>query len=168
MAFLLTDGEEAPCVRGEAARNPTTEAGLPAALNREFESVEEAEAFICHRVAYPREPAPWRLETVSATRTRPLADIVDGLGFASVSFDYALPRSDADLRLDVSPFAFDVAPGEAETVRIAGREARLVRGREAGTYVLQWRSGGLSFYVLARLPQDYPLQDLVRVLETIE
>lgn len=157
-----------PCAKGDAAVNPTSEAGVPVALNREFETVAAAEAFICHRVAYPRDPRPWRLETISATRTRSLADIVAGRGFASVSFDYALPQTGGDFRLDVSPFPFDVAPGNPETVRVAGREARAVQGREAGSYILQWQAEGLNFYVLARLPQDVPLADFIRVLDTIE
>jgi hypothetical protein len=170
MLFALLTAEDersatqASCVSGPDARS----SGRPVTLNEAFASVEDAEAFICHRIAYPRENHGWRLENVSATRNAPARVIAAGRGFASVTLDYAPLQSSADLRLEVSPF--DIAPvtyGDIQEVRVMGEPARLIRGSDPTLVVLQWEAEGYNFHAIARLTDDFPLQDLYAVLNSI-
>lgn len=140
----------------------------PVTLNEAFASVAEAEAFICHRIAYPRETHGWQLETISATRNAPARVIARGYGFASVTLDYALGGSNADLRIEVSPF--EIAPvtfGDIQDVQVMGETARLIRGADPGLVVLQWRTEDYSFHAIARLSDGFGLQDLYAVLNSI-
>jgi hypothetical protein len=142
--------------------------------DRGFETIEEAEAFICHRIAYPRDPKGWLIEDLSAVRRAPPHEIAQGRGFASVTLNYRLAKGNAslrnaDLRIEVSPFAIDpVTYGIVDRVKIMGAKADVIRGDDPNLVILQWRSSGYSFYTEARLSDDFSLDDLLTVLNTIE
>jgi hypothetical protein len=139
------------------------------AADRSFETVDEAEAFICHHIAYPRNPDGWLYEDISAVRRAPTHEIAQGRGFASVTLNYTLGRTNpADLRIEVSPFAIDpVTFGVVDQVKVMDSRADLIRGKDPDHVILQWRSSGYSFYT-ARLTPDFSLQDLLSILNSIE
>lgn len=132
-------------------------------------SVAEAEAFICHDVAYPRDTGPLELEQISASRSGPAASVGRGLGFASVTLDYALPGNEgADLRIEVSPFRIDpVLYGIVDRVEIMGAEANVIQGKDPSLFIVQWEANGFSFYTEARLAASFGLPDLYTILNSI-
>jgi hypothetical protein len=146
----------------------TTDSYLP--VNDSFETIIEAETFICHEVAYPRSTPGWAMEHISASRSGPAADVGRGLGFASVTFDYLRPDNRAaDLRVEVSPYHIDpVAYGIIDQVKIMGSKANLIQGNDKSLFILQWEADGYSFYAEARVTDDFGLPDLYNVLNSIE
>ena len=134
-----------------------------------FYSIGEAERFICHDVAYPRQPRGWLVENISATRSAPAAFIGRGIGFASVTLDYMqLNNEAADLRLEVSPFEIDpVTYGIIDHIPIMDSQATLIQGLNASHYILQWQADGFSFYVEANLADDFGLTELYDILNSI-
>lgn len=139
------------------------------AADRSFQTIEEAEAFICHRIAYPRDPNGWLVEDISAMRRPSTREIAQGRGFASVTLNYVLGRTGADLRIEVSPFAIDpVTFGIVDQVRIMDTKADLILGKDPNHVILQWRSSGYSFYTEAQLTPEFTLEDLFAVLNSIE
>jgi hypothetical protein len=177
VTILLTSAEAGPSALQVACLedNDTSATGAgQLAGDRGFETIEEAEAFICHRIAYPRDPKGWLMEDISAVRRASTREIAQGYGFASVTLNYRLAKGNtelrnADLRIEVSPFAIDpVTFGIVDQVKIMGAKADLIRGKDANHVILQWRSSGYSFYTEARLTDDFSLTDLLAVLNTIE
>lgn len=135
-----------------------------------FDSVDEAEAFICHEIAYPRDPQGWVYEDISAVRRASPRWIARGYGFASITLNYTLGRANpADLRIEVSPF--EIAPvtyGIVDRILIRDAHADLIYGKEPGHVILQWRNDGYSFYTEAKLTPEFTLDDLMAVLNSIE
>jgi len=137
--------------------------------DRGFKTMEEAEAFICHRIAYPRDTRGWLIEDISAVRKPSTRAVAQGQGFASVTLNYVLGRTAADMRIEVSPFAIDpVTFGIVDRVSIMGTWADLIRGKDHNLVILQWRSSGYSFYTEAKLTDEFSLDDLLAVLNSIE
>jgi hypothetical protein len=133
-----------------------------------FESIEEAEAFICHEIVYPRATGGWIIEHVSASRSRPAADIVRGIGFASVTLDYGRIQGGADLRIEVSPFRIDpVLYGIVDRIEIMGAQANVIQGKDPSLFIVQWEANGFSFYTEARLAASFGLPDLYTILNSI-
>jgi hypothetical protein len=133
-----------------------------------FESIEEAEAFICHEIVYPRATGGWIIEHVSASRSRPAADIVRGIGFASVTLDYGRIQGGADLRIEVSPFRIDpIEYGIVDRVEIMGSEAKVIQGKDPTRVYLQWEAEGYSFFSEAQITADFGLEELYAVLRSI-
>ena len=134
-----------------------------------FETVDAAEAFICHHIVYPRNLKGLSVEYISASRLAPARDIVQGHGFASITLDYKLAgNAGTDLRVEVSPFEIDpVTFGIVDQVKIMGVDANLIRGKDPNLVVLQWQSSGYSFYSEARLTAQFSMTDLLAVLNSI-
>lgn len=171
VTLLLTSGEGASS-RDVACND---DAGVPSIsgplvpVNSALDSIEEAEAFICHRIAYPRDAGRWTLEHISASRSAPAAAIARGRGFASVTLDYELRRSEADLRVEVSPFHIEpVIYGIVDEVRIMGAPANVIQSNEPGLVMLQWEADGYSFFVHAELTADFTLDEVYEILNSIE
>lgn len=152
---------------GVAGESPTREGFIP--VNSSFDSIAEAEAFICHDVVHPRSTPGWVMEHISASRSGPAAYVGRGLGFASVTLDYQQLNSPAaDLRIEVSPYHIDpIGVGTADEVEIMGTQASLIQGLNPNHYVMQWEADGYSFYVEARLTDGFGLPELYRVLNSI-
>jgi hypothetical protein len=139
-------------------------------INSSFESIDEAEVFICHKVVYPRLATGWILEHISASRAGPAAYVGRGIGFASVTLDYGrLSRSSADLRIEVSPFHIDpVSYGVVDRIDIMGAKANLIQAtNDPNLVILQWEARGFSFYVEARLQDGFELDELYAILNSI-
>ena len=177
VTILLTSTETGPSALQVACLEDNDASATGAgqlAGDRGFESIEEAESYICHRIAYPRDPKGWLMEDISAMRRPSPREIAQGRGFASVTLNYRLAKGNislrnADLRIEVSPFAIDpVTYGIVDHVKIMGARADVIRGDDPNLVILQWRSSGYSFYTEARLSADFSLEDLFAVLNTIE
>ena len=165
---LLHDGDdERELMAGCGAQDESLERFVP--VNDSFDSVDEAEAFICHEIAYPRQAPGWMIENISASRSGPAALVGRGVGFASVTLDYMLlNRPGADLRVEVSPFRIDdVTYGIIDHVDIMDSEAKLIQGLDDNHFILQWQANGYSFYVEAHLADGFDLHDLFTVLNSI-
>jgi hypothetical protein len=138
-------------------------------VSRGFESIPEAETFICHQIVYPRKTEGWSIENISASRSRPPADIVRGVGFASVTLDYARLQGSGDLRVEVSPFRISsIDYGIVDRVEIMGAEAKVIQGKDHSWVYLQWEARGYSFYTEAHLTDDFGLADLYAILRSIK
>ena len=48
-----------------------------------------------------------------------------------------------------------------------GAQANLIRGKDPNLVVLQWQSSGYSFYSESRLTDQFSLEDLLAVLNSI-
>jgi hypothetical protein len=172
VTFLLSSKDEGPSALQLACLDDSGASATGAgqlAGDRGFATVEEAETFICHRIAYPRDLNGWLIEDISAMRRSTARDTALGQGFASVTLNYVLGRSKADLRIEVSPFAIDrVEYGVIDKVRIMGATAELIKGLDSNHVILQWRSNGYSFYTEARLTDEFSMADLLAVLNSIE
>jgi hypothetical protein len=169
VTILLAGGgaAERTAACGVTGESPTQEGFLP--VNSSFDSIAEAEAFICHDVVSPHSTPGWVMENISASRSGPAAYVGRGLGFASVTLDYQqLTNPDADLRIEVSPYRIDpIGNGTADQVKIMGTRANLIQGLDENHYVLQWEADGYSFYVEARLTDGFGLPELYHVLNSI-
>jgi hypothetical protein len=137
--------------------------------SQSFDTVEEAEAFICHQVAYPHSTPGWTYELISASRSGPAAYVGRGIGFASITLDYMQPNNPAaDMRVEISPY--QIAPvtyGIVDQVELMGSQANLIQGNQPDYYILQWEAKGFSFYVETHLTDDFRLPDLYDVLNSI-
>jgi hypothetical protein len=135
--------------------------------DRGFRTIEEAEAFICHEILYPRDPKGWLMEDISATRRAPTPDRL--VPFTSVTLNYQLDRRGPDLRIEVSPTVIEpVRFGIIDHLELMGTTADLIRGLDENHVILQWRARGYSFYTEARLDVGFTFNDLLAVLKTIE
>jgi len=170
ITLLLTSGDPsagrlATCGGDDNA--PTASGGVIPVSNA-FQSIDEAEAFICHDVIYPRDPHGWLIEHVSASRSRPARDVGRGLGFASVTLDYMRLNSKADLRIEVSPFHIDpIEYGIVDQVQIMGSQANVIQGKDPNLVILQWEAAGFSFFTEAHTTDDFGLQDVYAILNSI-
>jgi hypothetical protein len=145
----------------------TSQAFVP--LNDSLETISDAEAYICHDIVYPRDTANWKMEHISASRSGPAAYVGRGLGFASVTLDYVLPRSsNADLRIEVSPFQIDpIVYGIVDQVEIMGADANVIQGNDPSVVIVQWEADGYSFYTEAHLVGEFDLPQLFAILNSI-
>jgi hypothetical protein len=174
VTILVTSAGQGPSPLQAACLDDGTSAVGRLGGDRGFESIEGAEAYICHEIAYPRDPKGWLMEDISAMRRASTRELGRGQGFASVTLNYRLthgnvPIRNADMRIEVSPFTIDpVTYGIVGHVKIMGARADLIRGKDPNLVILQWRSRGYSFYTEARLSPDFSLDDLLTILNTIE
>jgi hypothetical protein len=172
LAMLLTSGGSASgqlvdC--GGVYGAPTTSDDTSMPTNNSFDSVADAESFICHTIIYPTDPHGWLMEHISASRSRSAADVGRGLGFASVTLDYMRLNSDADLRIEVSPFHIDpIEYGIIDHVQIMGTDAKVIQGKDTSRVFLQWEANGYSFFTEAKLTDDFGLEDIYPILNSID
>jgi hypothetical protein len=134
-------------------------------INNTFESITEAEAFICHEVPSPQSTPGWRMENISASRNGSKY-----VSFASVTLDYARPDDPAaDLRIEVSPFHIDkLGYGIVDKVEVMGSDADLIQGLDQSHFILQWEADGFSFFVETHITPDFGLPQLYDILNSIE
>jgi hypothetical protein len=173
VTILLTSQDPQPLSALEIAcleERGAAETGGGLSPDSNFETVADAEAYICHRIAYPQDLGDWRIEDISAVRRPSAREVAERRGFASVTLNYVLGRSKADLRIEVSPFAIQPAEfGIVDRVPVMDTKAELIEGMDRpGHVVLQWRSSGYSFYTEAQLTDEFSLEDLLAVLNSIE
>ena len=166
--LIFANGGSAEQASVCGAGEPASDRFVPS--NDSFESIEEAQRFICHDIAYPRQARGWIFENISASRSAPAAVVGRGLGFASVTLDYMLLNNrGADLRLEVSPFEIDpVTYGIIDHIQIMDSQAALIQGLDENHYIMQWQANGFSFFVEAHLSGDFDLAGLYTILNSIE
>jgi hypothetical protein len=182
VAIFLADGDEPvatpvtaddlACVTGDLATNPINQFGRVEERIEDFLTLEQAEAFLCHRLAYPRETQGWVLNRIRARRGRPLADTRQGIGDAYSLLDYADPARPwryIIFRHAVLPFVDQIKHNSAdEPLRVHGRDGFLSHGGTAGEVVVaSWDEAGMQFRVTTVLDADFTLDDFLAILESI-
>ncbi len=169
LAVLLFANGDSSLQAGACGPDVPSDGDRYVPTNDTFNSIAEAEDFICHDVAYPRSTPGWMVENISASRSGPAALVGRGIGFASVTLDYTLlNEEDADMRIEVSPFVIDpVTYGIVDHVQIMDSQAKLIQGLDESHYIMQWQADGFSFYVEANLTDDFDLTQLYEILNSI-
>jgi hypothetical protein len=169
LGFLLTGGRDnLRCDEGEASVNPTAETGTIQPLSRSFQAIEDAEAFICHRVARAHHASGWTLTEIVANRDRGLNDIVEGTGYAQVRLRYE-HDSGAVAELIVTPFALPSLTGQGvnqEKIQVAGRPADLYDDA-LGNPVVIWHLRDLDIQASAQLMGVLTRQEFLEFLASV-
>jgi hypothetical protein len=167
-AFLLVDDNNIRCVEGELQDNRVGQDGTFEPRRETFATLEEAEAFVCKRIPYPRDTGDLVLTEVDVLRSTNLGTLIEGDGNASISFAYARsPDEPAVLGLQVS-FPPQGVPGidaSVERITVAGDEAILLRP-ERGAFVY-WSNGGFDFAGGSQLGESLTLEEMLAILESV-
>ena len=175
VAFALFEPEGAPCASGELASNPRLVDGRYEPRTESFETVEEAEAFICHDVPELHAEG-WTLDHIAGERTVPIELLVEGRGIGYVSLGYLEDASGRPLTLDAAPL-FGVSYFESNIPSDAIREPIAVTGRPGTAYrfginpffvTVIWFDSTLEHRASVQLTPDFELEDLLEVLNTLE
>jgi hypothetical protein len=169
LGFWLTGGRDnLRCDEGEASVNPTAESGAIQPLSRSFQTIEDAEAFICHSVARAEDASGWTLTEIVAHRDRGLNEIVEGTGYAEVHLRYNHDSSGAMATLIVTPFTLPRPAGQGvnrETIEVAGRPA-LFHEDALGDPVVIWHLRDLDIQASAQL-MGVPTQEFLEFLASV-
>lgn len=174
LGFTLFEPETAPCATGDMATNQLVD-GRYVSRTESFSAKEDADAFIC-RGTPELNAEGWSIERIEATRTVPIEILVEGNGIGFVTLSYLDEASGRSLTLDTAPrfsrsFFESEVPEQhtAETVTILDDDGTVYRfGVNPDQVVLIWRAGSLEHRATAQLTQDFSLDDMVAVLETLE
>jgi hypothetical protein len=166
--FVFFEPEKQPCATGEAANNEFVN-GAYVPRQETFDTVHDAEAFICHDV--PELHAdPWELETISAERSHALAQTVDGNGTASVTLTYRNDSLNRTLTLEASPFRFEggiPSPATEEPVEFGDFTGTLIRGGiNPNLATVLWLDDDLNMHATAQTDSSFTEDDLLGVLAT--
>jgi hypothetical protein len=165
IAVLVTNDDRVRCVEGELQDNAVGPDGRVRPRVETFGTLEEAEAFICHRIPHPRRPDDLNLTTVRVARERNLGDTIEGEGGASIELEYGASAG-ADsfaVALTLPPMALPVDTVQPITIR--GEDAVLFNVGEVAT--AQWNEGAWTIAGRAILDTDFTLEDFLRVLESV-
>ena len=165
--FLFFSPDVQACANGADAKNPESQPGVTLPVERQFETIAQAERFICHSIAYPRDESA-TLEGVTAFRSGSLQQVVEGDATAEVRLQYRIAPSGRLLQLNVSPQDLGAprASPQSQTLRVQGQEALLTPGGPSLDYVqVDWRKDGLSFHAQAQLSDGFTLEMLLVALE---
>jgi hypothetical protein len=156
------------CVEGELAENPV-ERGQVLERLEEFTTIEEAEAFICHRIAYPRNTAGMTLQRIRAIRSHSLAQTLEGIGDAYVILDFVGSNPDYYIlaRIASLPFTDIIRGPRDEDLFVQGVAGFLRHGGREGNVVANWQKDGIYFGMTTQLHDDFNLGDFVEVLESV-
>jgi hypothetical protein len=170
-AFLLTDEGNLRCVANEDTLNPRDAEGRILPETRSYDNISDAEAFICHGVAYPRLEG-WVLESAAATRSSDLGKVIEGEASAAVLLTYSRADAGASVEIDVSPSAIQRPDfeGDRESVLVGNAEATLIRSPEPGYPRIRrvlWKANGLDFMATAFLTDDFTESELLALLESV-
>jgi hypothetical protein len=165
-AFLLTDTNNLRCVEGELQDNALRPDGSVLPRIESFETIEDAEAFICRRIPHPLDTGDLILRRVHVARQLNLGKTIEGEGGASIEFEYELDYV-PQLRLQVAFPPQDeseaVEGPTVERITLRGVSAFL-QSIDAGTRVV-WTQGDFSYFADARTGFDRAT--LLRILESI-
>jgi hypothetical protein len=159
---------ELACVEGELAENPVERGRVQERLE-EFATIEEAEAFICHRIAYPRNTAGMTLQRIRAKRSNSLAQTLEGSGDAYIILDYAGSNPDYYILARIASLPFtDITRGPRDEDLFVQRvEGFLRHGGREGNVVANWQKDGLYFGMTTQLHDDFTLGNFLEVLESV-
>jgi hypothetical protein len=170
LGFWLTGGRDnLRCDEGEASVNPTAETGAIQPWSRSFQAIEDAEAFICHRVARAHAASGWTLTEIVANRDRGLNDIVEGTGYAEVHLVYRHDPSGATAELIITPFDLPGPASESvkqEKIVVDGRPAVLYESA-LGNPVVLWHLRDLDIQASAQLMGVLTRQEFLEFLASV-
>jgi len=174
LAFVLFEPEAAPCAGGNLATNPFVD-GRYEPRNETFETVEEAEAFICHDVP-ELVAAGWTLERIAAERTVPIEFLVEGQGIGIVTLGYREDATGRFLTLDAAPFSgqsyfeSQIPPQHtAAGAQVQGQPATFYGfGINPDFVTLIWFEGTLEHRATAQLDAGLTREGLLGVVNTLE
>jgi hypothetical protein len=166
--FLLLEPDAAPCASGELADNDIVDGAYQNRIES-FDSVSDAESFICHDVPELHADG-WALDEITAERSLPLDNIVDGDGFAAVHLTYRNDELNRILQFDATPFEFTdplPSPSTEKDVKIDGRDGRLIRGGiNPNAALVLWTWNKVRLRASTQTDAAFPEEDLLRVLGT--
>ena len=174
IGFALFEPESAPCATGDLARNEFVD-GAYVPRTESFDSVHDAEAFICHEV--PELGAPeWELEEISAERRVSLERLVEGSGVGFVTLGYIETDSEQALVIESAPFfgpsffESQIPPQRTEeTVLIGAIEGTAYHfGINPNQVEVLWHEDTLEHRAVAQLDDGFTLEGLIEVLETLQ
>jgi DNA-binding CsgD family transcriptional regulator len=163
------------CATGEEANNPRSPSGFVRPLQRDFNTFEEAERFLCLPLPRPRTQE-LQHRRVSAGRSADLEKLIAsgargrGRGWAMAIY---LPTRGKGRGLQFEVVSGDLGtlnPGEiAEDVSIQGTTGRLYRdsGSSPTQVLIAWEKNGYSFHASSILDNDFKLEDFLAMLETV-
>jgi hypothetical protein len=170
LGFWLTGGRDnLRCDEGEASVNPTAESGAVQPLSRSFQTIKDAEAFICHRVARAEDASGWTLTEIFANRDRGLNDVVEGTGYAEVHLRYKHDSSGAMATLIVTPFTLPRLANEGTMqamIEVGGRPASLYFD-SIGNNIVVWHQEDLDIQASVRLLEGLTLQEFLEFLASV-
>ena len=145
-AYFLTKTPNLECDSGDASLNPTDTAGIIQPLTKTFDTVGDAESFICHSIQYPRDLQGLQLDTISARRDGNLGDVVEGNVDAIVTLTYS--GVDEKLTFEVSPFPIDAPTGGSPSpIIVDGKGGKILETPDS--QIVWWTSGPLFFQATA-------------------
>ena len=174
LAFAVFEPESAPCASGELATNRLVDGRFETRME-EFETVEEAEAFICHGVPELHAEG-WSLETISAERTVPIEFLVEGQGIGVVRLGYVEDAGGRPLTIEAAPL-FGASYFESQVPPQRTEEAVEVDGNPGTAYgfginpdfiSVIWTDDTLEHRAAVQLTPEFALDDLMSVLGTLE
>jgi len=170
-AFLLTDTANLRCVEGELQDNRVAPDGTMYPRVESFVTIEEAEAFVCRRLPYPRDLDGLSLTTVRVARERNLAKTIEGEGGVFMEYEYALGGEPAVLRLGVNFPPPRSLPGrEGDALSIQDQKGVISEATsQTGIQSLNvaWIKGGFYFDATAHIGPDFGRERLVKILESV-
>jgi len=170
VGYLYLTPKQQPCANGALAKNPESQPGVVLPREDTMDSVQDAERFLCHSLAYPRDPS-LQLVKLTAFRQSDLKDVIEATAYAEARFTYLHKPSDKTLQLNVAPYDFGPPPSgpNTETIRISGQEAIETHGGPSPDFVLvDWVNNGLAFHATTQLSGAMTQSTLVALLESIK
>jgi hypothetical protein len=103
-----------------------------------FDTVPEAEAFICLEVPRATDVPGWRVEYVVASRSLSLGEYRSGRGLRALNIGYSDREHRAGLELLVPGEGDTDALGGARDIKIQGVTGKIWVGGEPQQYAIQW------------------------------
>ncbi len=169
VSYRFFSPKQEPCANGALALNPESQPGVTLPREDTMNSIEDAETFICHDVAYPRDPS-LMLQKITAFRQSSLQDVVESNAYAEVRMTYLHRPTGQTVQVNTSPY--DLGPpkstSESKTIRIGAQEALETRGGPSPDYVqVDWVANGLAFHVQTQLSGGMTEDTLDSLLDSI-
>ena len=167
--------EPLDCVTRDAADNPmrTSPDGRPITmpLTLPFDTIEEAQDFLCLEIPKPYMLGDWRVAYVHASRSRPLAQYDAQTGIAdrrvNVGFRHESLRQGFELWITGADGAPSEHPGQPEMIRINGVEAQVwVSDDPSPQFLIEWETE--AYRIWAQGGGDLQPDDIVTLLASIK
>jgi DNA-binding CsgD family transcriptional regulator len=158
------------CVSGPRADNPTMQSPSGAIItmpvNERFNTIEDAEAWICLDVPDAVLVQGWRILGVTAQRSHSLSQFTQGMGHRRIDVSYI--REPNLLRIDLtSPGGGAIeGAGQKSQIMVGGVPATLWTKAEALT--VQWEVGGVAVLAIITPAGASALQEAMPLLESIQ
>ena len=167
------DSNALACVTGEDARNPTqtspTGQVITMPTNRTFDTIEEAERWICLDVPQAELLPDWEVATVAAQRSHSLEGFTGGMGFRMMTIDYWNDSLGVRITVDTPwPSTDIVGAGSPEEIQVQGKAGTLWLRDDMPLWRIQWGEGNESVMATGALVNGVDLErDILPFLETV-